>query len=149
MTLGLGPAVGEVNPADAWELLKTEPGAQLIDVRTAAEWSFVGVPDLTDLGKTLCCVEWAQYPDMSKNPRFAAQVIDELEGEVFGPLLFICRSGARSLRAAEAVSEAMSAAGKELVCLNVAEGFEGDLDPQSHRGAVNGWKTRGLAWRQS
>ena len=149
MNTGHSPAIGEVNPAGAWEILQSETRSVLIDVRTAAEWSFVGVPDLTDLGKTTVCVEWAQYPDMSKNPHFAEQVVSMLGDEVPGTVLFICRSGARSLRAAEAVSGYLSAAGKSVHCLNVAEGFEGDLDAAKHRGAKNGWKTRGLAWSQS
>lgn len=149
MVTGLGPGVGEVDPAEAWEILRSEPESVLIDVRTAAEWGFVGLPDLSELGKSLICVEWAQYPDMSRNPRFADLVMNELRGEVPDSLLFICRSGARSLHAARAVAAELSAAGKSARCLNVAEGFEGDLDEQRHRGSVNGWKTRGLAWRQS
>lgn len=149
METGLGSGIGEVNPAEAWDILKTEQGSVLIDVRTAPEWGFVGIPDLETLGNPLICVEWAQYPGMSPNPRFAEQVMEALGGEVPGKMLFICRSGARSMSAAKAVTAYLSAAGKESVCLNVAEGFEGDLSAQRHRGAVNGWKTRGLAWRQS
>lgn len=149
MTMGLGPGVGEVNPAEAWEILKSDPKSVLVDVRTTAEWGFVGLPDLSGLGKSLVCVEWAQYPNMSKNPLFAEQVMNELGGEVPSCVLFICRSGARSMHAARAVAAELSAAGNSVQCLNVAEGFEGDLDEQKHRGAVNGWKTRGLSWRQS
>lgn len=149
MKTGLGPQIGEVNPADAWEILQSDPKAQLIDVRTTAEWGFVGVPDVSDLGKSLVCVEWAQYPDMSRNPRFEQSVQEHLGSEVPGPLLFVCRSGARSLKAAQAITTHYLALGHAVECLNVAEGFEGDLDEQSHRGSRNGWKSRGLAWRQS
>ncbi len=146
---GVPPRIGSVNPSEAWDRLGQSPDAVLVDVRTQAEWSFVGVPDLTGLDKAPVCVEWAVYPDMSKNPRFVAALMEELGGTVPSEYYFLCRSGARSLRAAEAVAEYLSATGQEAACFNVAEGFEGDLDPQGHRGGRNGWKARGLAWRQS
>lgn len=141
--------VGELLPNDAWELLVQEPDSVLIDVRTRAEWGFVGVPDIAELGKSTVFVEWSQYPNMSINPRFAAEVIEQFGGKMPSHLLFICRSGARSLNAAYAVSDHLSQAGVTVPCINVAEGFEGDLDPAGHRGSLNGWKFRGLAWRQS
>lgn len=145
-----GPApIGTVNPSEAWDRLGQGRNAVLVDVRTRAEWSFVGVPDLTGLDRAPVCVEWAVYPDMSKNPRFVAALMEKLGGSVPSEFYFICRSGARSMRAAEAVAEYLSAAGQEAALFNVSEGFEGDLDPQGHRGDLNGWKARGLAWRQS
>ena len=149
MSTGNRPSVGEVLPADAWTILETDNNARLIDVRTQAEWSFVGVPDLSELGHTLICIEWAEFPGMSKNPRFADAVVEALGDEAPGPLLFLCRSGVRSLYSAEAVTAKYSQMGKAVECLNVKEGFEGDLNPNGHRGFHNGWKHRGLAWRQS
>ena len=144
-----GPRVGEVSPTDAWGILVEESAARLIDVRTRAEWGFVGVPDLEGAGQRPHFVEWARFPDMSLNPRFAEEVMEALGEVPGGPLLFLCRSGARSLRAAEAVATHLAENGVEVDCINVAEGFEGDLDPTGHRGSLNGWKARGLAWRQS
>ena len=145
-----GPAsVGSLNPLEAWDWLGQSRTAVLVDVRTWAEWTFVGVPDLTGLGKAPVCVEWAAFPDMSKNPRFVAALMEKLGGSAPSELLFICRSGVRSLKAAEAVAEHLSDCGQEAACFNVAEGFEGDLDALGHRGCQNGWKARGLAWRQS
>ncbi|MEL7461103.1 MAG: hypothetical protein AAFX45_00275 [Pseudomonadota bacterium] len=86
---------------------------------------------------------------MSTNPRFVADVQDALSGQWPETLLFICRSGVRSRYAAEAVAEALVPTGAATRCINVAEGFEGDLDLDNHRGRLNGWKARGLAWRQS
>ena len=149
MSTGARPHVGEVSPDEAWRILEEEADARLIDVRTRAEWGFVGVPDLQDLGSQTLFVEWASYPDMSINPRFAAEVMEALGGDTPGTLLFLCRSGARSLRAAYAVASHLEAEGANADCLNVAEGFEGDLDGDGHRGRMNGWKARGLAWRQS
>ena len=144
-----GGGIAQVTPTEAWDQLAKDPDAMLIDVRTQAEWGFVGVPDVSAIGKTLICVEWSQYPGMSKNPRFVEVVLDEIGQAPNGPLYFICRSGARSLHAAAAVSAHLAALGVHCDCINVAEGFEGDLDPQKHRGRLNGWRFRGLAWRQS
>ncbi len=149
MSTGLDPGIGEVLPTDAWNILDTEKSARLIDVRTQAEWNFVGVPDVSELDQTLICVEWASFPEMSKNPRFEEAVTGALGDTPPGKLLFLCRSGVRSLHAARAVSAWYSAQGQTVACFNVAEGFEGDLNTQARRGSRNGWKHRGLAWRQT
>lgn len=121
----------------------------LVDVRTRAEWGFVGTPDLTEVGRPLVLVEWATYPDMSVNPDFVSATLGEVGSALPEQFFFICRSGARSMKAATAFAEAMAASGHAVACFNVAEGFEGDLDADGHRGIQNGWKARGLAWRQS
>ncbi len=150
MTKDGAPAlVGELSPTEAWELLGDNPEAVLVDVRTQAEWGFVGVPDLAELGRSTVFVEWARLPDMSINPRFVAEMQSALGGAKPSHYLFICRSGARSMSAARAVAAHLAQAGEPVPCINVAEGFEGDLDPAGHRGGHNGWKARGLAWRQS
>ena len=149
MGTGGSPLVGEVDPTEAWRILSTEDNARLIDVRTRAEWGFVGVPDIGELDQTPLFIEWARFPDMSVNPAFAAELDSALAPGNPGPLLFLCRSGARSMQAAHSVAAHFAAQGREVHCLNVAEGFEGDLDALGHRGGHNGWKARGLAWRQS
>ena len=149
MSTGSRPSVAELLPNDAWAALKAEKDARLIDVRTAAEWTFVGCPDLSDLGHTLMKIEWAKYPDMSVNPTFANAVLEQLGTDNPGKLMFLCRSGVRSLYAAEAVTVKFAQIGQNVECYSVAEGFEGDKDEAGQRGARNGWKYRGLAWRQS
>jgi len=145
----MGGDVGQVNPDDAWSILKDQDAASLVDVRTHAEWSFVGVPDTGELGRPTHFIQWSSYPDMSVNPTFVAEVEKAIGSENPGTLLFICRSGARSMQAALAVTDHFAQKGVSVTCLNVAEGFEGDLDASGHRGRQNGWKARGLAWRQS
>jgi rhodanese-related sulfurtransferase len=138
---------GDLSTAEAWSLLEQEPKAQLIDVRTAAEWSFVGVPDLSSAGRDAFLVEWQSFPDMSVNPQFVdmvANAVRKAGAAEDTPLLFLCRSGARSRAAAIAMTRA--GFGKSY---NIAGGFEGDLDEQRHRGRRNGWKAQGLPWRQS
>jgi rhodanese-related sulfurtransferase len=138
---------GDVGVQDAWEALAADPSAVLIDVRTVAEWNFVGLPDLGSIGKSVLLVEWQRFPDMAVNPGFAGDLQEALADLGVGadaPLYFICRSGARSRSAAMAAT-----AGGFARAFNVAGGFEGALGPDRHRGCVDGWKASGLPWIQS
>jgi rhodanese-related sulfurtransferase len=132
---------GDVPPQEAYAALESDPAAVLVDVRTSAEWSYVGLPDLTGLGKRVLPVEWQRFPDGSVNERFLDQLRDAgvTEG---APIYFLCRSGVRSAAAAEAATRAGFGP-----AYNVADGFEGPLDGQGHR-SVSGWKVAGLPWRQ-
>lgn len=143
------PRVLELLPQEAWERLARDRDAVLVDVRTRAEWSFVGLPDLSALGCSVMLAEWRQWPDMSVDPAFATRLLDEFGVRLPSILMFICRSGVRSMEAALAVAEELASRGLSTDCANVAEGFEGDLDADGHRGISAGWKARGLAWRQS
>ena len=135
---------GDLGATDAWALLQSDPAAQLVDVRTVAEWSFVGLPDLAGIGRQVHCVEWQSYPSMAQNPSFVAQAGAAIGSRKDAPVLLLCRSGGRS----RAAAMAMTAAGY-MQAYNVAGGFEGDLDKNSHRGGANGWKAAGLPWRQT
>ena len=137
----------DVTPEESWSALSSEPGAALVDVRTAAEWSYVGLPDLTKLGKPLHRVEWQSFPSGEVNPAFAETLDAALKKEGASrdaPVFFICRSGARSASAAAAMTGAGYAR-----CYNVAGGFEGARDAEGHRGTVEGWKAANLPWVQS
>ena len=133
---------GDLRPTEAWELLKAEQAAQLVDVRTRPEWSFVGIPDLGSIGKKPILLAWQAYPAMQINPMFAEE-LGRTVSSPETPLLFICRSGTRS----RAAAETMTAAGYRR-CYNVAEGFEGQVDAEGHRGRKAGWKAAGLPWNQ-
>jgi rhodanese-related sulfurtransferase len=139
---------GDVSVTEAWRVLEANPRAVLVDVRTQAEWSFVGLPDLSPLGKQPLLLEWQSFPSMGANPSFAtelaARLVEELGAEAKEtPVLFLCRSGARSRSAAVALTAQGFHAAH-----NVAGGFEGDLDAERHRGHRNGWKASGLPWSQ-
>ena len=145
-TYEVSPAAGyagDVAPTTAWKILSENKDAILIDCRTRAEWNYVGLPDLETLAKKPALIEWQVFPSMQPNPEFVAALSGALADKE-APLLFICRSGARSAAAAKA----MSAAGYS-TCLNVADGFEGPLDAQAKRGTAGGWKAVGLPWRQT
>lgn len=134
---------GDVTPATAWKILSERSDAVLIDVRTRAEWNYVGLPDLETLAKKPALIEWQTFPTMQPNPDFVATLSSALPDKG-APLLFLCRSGARSAAAAKA----MTAAGYS-TCINVADGFEGPLDAKARRGEAGGWKAAGLPWRQT
>ena len=131
-----------VTPAEAFEALRTDPDAELVDVRTMPELMFVGFPDLGAAGKQLHAVEWQQFPAMAVNPGF----VEALRAKGLGPekhLYFLCRSGVRSVAAGNAALAAGQAA-----AFNILDGFEGAVDPEGHRGTTAGWKVSGLPWRQ-
>jgi rhodanese-related sulfurtransferase len=134
--------VENVAPAQTWEALQADEDAQLVDVRTDVEWTFVGLPDLKAAGKQTLLIPWQVYPTMQLNGLFeenlrAAGLTAEHK------IYFICRSGMRSMAAAEAARSA----GFPHV-FNVADGFEGPPDVEGHRGTTAGWKADGLPWRQ-
>ena len=137
-----GSYAGDVSPKEAWDILAKEPDAVLVDCRTDAEWSFVGLPDLSPVDKQVVLVPWQVFPSMGANPNFIEQVSAQ-GAKPDAPILFLCRSGARSRSAAIAAT----AAGFRKA-YNVADGFEGPHDGEKHRGQVAGWKASGLPWRQ-
>lgn len=136
-------------PEMVWNELETNDRSCLVDVRSKPEWTFVGVPDLSSIGRKVVFSEWVSYPEMEVNPSFIRQVSDEIESISPDTIFFICRSGVRSKAAARAFSSATEISEKTMRCMNVAEGFEGDLNRHLRRGHVNGWKYKNLPWRQT
>lgn len=139
---GEGSYAGDVDVDEAWRMLKDDPSAVLVDVRTNAEWNYVGVPDLSELSKDVKLIEWQGFPATGVNPAFVPECTAAIP-DTEAPVLFLCRSGARSRSAAIAMTEAGYAH-----CFNVSGGFEGPHDSDRHRGSVDGWKARGLPWVQ-
>ena len=133
---------GDISPKDAWDVLEKDPKAVLVDVRTHAEWAYVGLPEVSSLGKDLLMISWMLFPKGEVNSEFTDDLIDQVPDKN-ATILFLCRSGVRSIAAAKAATEAGFAKS-----YNVLEGFEGDKDPASHRGTVGGWKVKGLPWVQ-
>jgi rhodanese-related sulfurtransferase len=134
--LGL-PYSGALLPREAHRLAQEVPGARIIDVRTRAEWDWVGrIP-----GAVL--LEWNRYPGGALNGDFLQQ-LEHMIGKPPAPVMFVCRSGNRSHYAAAA-----AAAAGFPQCFNVLEGFEGDKDASGHRNTKGGWRAAGLPWEQS
>ena len=138
---------GDVSAVDAWRDLQTTADAALIDVRTAAEWAFVGLPALDAIGKAPLLVAWNEFPSGAQVPDFAGRLMAALAEAEIGPdapLYFLCRSGARSRSAAIVAT----AAGCRRA-YNIEQGFEGALDADRHRATSGSWKAEGLPWAQS
>jgi rhodanese-related sulfurtransferase len=107
---------GNVTPEQAWTVFSSGI-AELIDVRTGRELQRTGsVPNAPH-------IEWLLNTDMSQNPNFLRE-LDAIvnKGNV---VLFLCRSGKRSVAAAETATQA----GFRNV-FNILEGFEGDGNPR-------------------
>jgi rhodanese-related sulfurtransferase len=131
--LGLAYA-GALLPVEAQALMQA--GAKLVDVRTKPELLYVGrIPGAVAL-------EWQTYPGNRPNPEFLGELAAAVPKTQ--PVMFLCRSGARSHSAAEAATRE---GWRE--CYNVLEGFEGDKDAEQHRGSMGGWRKAGLPWIQS
>ena len=127
------PYAGALTPEEACEIWQLAPGARLVDVRTRAEWDWVGrIPGAEE-------IEWMSYPSNQPNENFLAQLKQSVDPEAL--VMFICRSGVRSHNAA---SLARHAGYSE--SYNVLEGFEGDKDASGQRGRIGGWRHAGLPW---
>jgi rhodanese-related sulfurtransferase len=129
---------GDISPDEAWA--KLEAGAILVDVRTEGEWAHIGVPDTKATQNDPLFIQWSLAGGIP-NARFVEQLKQQLKQQapdVEGrELVFLCRSGARSIAAAIAATDA------GYTSYNVLEGFEGEPDRHGER-TVNGWKNRGL-----
>jgi len=129
------PYEGALTPAEAHQVWQLAPGAKLVDVRTRAEWDWVGrVPGAVE-------IEWLSWPGSQPNPNFLNQLHQAVDPEAL--VMFLCRSGGRS----DAASKAAVGAGYRN-CYNILEGFEGDKDAKGQRNHIGGWRHAGLPWQQ-
>ncbi len=134
----------ELTPAAAWELLRSDHRAILIDIRSSMEFLFVGHP----VGAVH--IPWIDEPTWAVNPDFTTEVrklvlggavCDEEEG--CAPVILICRSGKRSKEAGNHLIES----GLTHI-YHINEGFEGELDDHHQRSTIGGWRFHGLPWEQ-
>lgn len=134
--------VPDASASEAYTVLQSDPNARLVDVRTRAEWAYVGLPDL-GLASDVLLVEWQTFPTMQVDVNFG-ETLERACPDRDAALYFLCRSGVRSLAAAREMRER----GYTRV-FNVRDGFEGPPNREGHRGTVAGWKASGLPWHQS
>lgn len=125
---------GDLSPRDAWA--KLEQGAILVDVRTEGEWAHIGIPDTKATENDPLFIQW-NFAGGIPNTSFIEQLTQQAPEADGTELVFLCRSGQRSIAAAIAATQAGYTA------YNVLEGFEGEPDRYGER-TVNGWKNRGL-----
>jgi rhodanese-related sulfurtransferase len=131
------PQLQHLKPKETWEFLQTTSDAIFVDVRMEIESMYVGRPIGT------INIPWYEYPDFEANPEAFAAAVRQEVASLDQPVVLICRSGARTLNAAQALLDQ----GFTRV-INVLHGFEGDLDDSDHRSTVNGWRFDGLPWGQ-
>lgn len=129
--------IKNLNPVEAWRFIQDNPASVLVDVRTRLEYSYVGHP------RGALHIPWKEAPDWTVNHNFVADMQKQV-AEKDTPVLLLCRSGQRSLAAANALQEA-----GYTNLVNIDEGFEGPLDEHKHRGTLGGWRYHGLPWEQS
>lgn len=134
---------GDLVIPEAWDILKQQPDACLIDVRTSEELIFTGAPWLDEINKELIHIPWRFFPNMELNTSFGETIQQNIPNSAL-ILLFICRSGGRSREAAMYTTKL----GYEN-CYNIVNGFEGEPDNNHHRGTLMSWKAYGLPWRQA
>jgi rhodanese-related sulfurtransferase len=125
---------GDLTPQEAWA--KLEQGAILVDVRTEGEWAHIGIPDTKATENDPLFIPWT-FPGGIPNPDFITALSQQAPEDHGMELVFLCRSGQRSIAAAIAATQA------GFTSYNVLEGFEGEPDRYGER-TVNGWKNRGL-----
>ncbi len=141
-------SVIQINPAEAFELLKNDSLSVLVDVRTFEEFNFVGTANPAEFGNRMILLPWQLMPTMEVNESFEEQLTKETQ-KLFGDkfeeakIIFLCRTGARSYQAAN-----NSLMNGYQNCYNLSHGFEGDFNELGQRGKVNGWKADSLPWRQ-
>lgn len=128
--------IENLTPPECWQLLQQDATAVMVDVRTKLEHVYVGHP----LGAVH--IPWKEAPSWEVNPDFVADV-QKLVSDTNAPILLLCRSGQRSLAAAQALEQVGYTR-----LINIVDGFEGPLDKNNHRGNIGGWRFCGLPWEQ-
>lgn len=136
--------VSEISPLEAYDILRADKRAILLDVRSKMEFDYVGHPEGS------INVPWQNPPNWQLNANFLDEVKLSVKQHVPDQqpeetlILAMCRSGKRSLDAATYLKES----GFNKV-INIVEGFEGDLDANKRRGNINGWRYHNLPWEQT
>lgn len=135
-------SINNITAEKAWILLLKNDDSILIDVRTKEEWQNIGKPkvDLNASGLDnglnpikLLLISWRILPNMSINLNFEKSLCQYVKAKD-KPLLFICRSGGRSLEAANFLYSIGFSR-----CYNIIDGFEGNS-------LGLGWKLSNLPW---
>lgn len=131
----------EIEPFEAWDLLRDDPRAVLVDVATVTERAEDGVPDLTSLGREAVLLPVRIGPGATVDPHFVPALLARLVPGQHRPV-FVCRLGVRSLAAALAAREAGFAD-----AVSIAGGMMGPEASDGRRATLMGWRAGGLPWR--
>ena len=135
--------------SDAYKALQADPSIVFIDVRTQAEFSYVGHPDPVDqnipwnfLTDTYNAKSGAYNGQSNKNFLKDVEALMAREGKgKDDPIFLICRSGSRSAAAVNTLTKA-----GYTKAYNVVDGFEGGTDKGTGHRTVEGWRHDDLPW---
>ncbi|MBE9504120.1 MAG: rhodanese-like domain-containing protein [Proteobacteria bacterium] len=131
---GVEPA--GIDSKEAYKMVMENPkDAFIVDVRTRAEYEFVGHPDLPN---GVPNIPLKFYPGWKVNANFVKNAEERYSKDV--TLIMLCRSGGRAKVAAKLLLDA----GFKKV-LYMTDSFEGSKDEKGHR-TVSGWKVNGLPY---
>jgi len=139
-------------PKEAPRFIKAQKGKVLfVDIRTRAEAQFLGMADGVDALVPYVefqefMTDWDEKRGFYKLEPFS-DFVPELERRMKAkgltkndPIVFICRAGERSSRAADLLADL----GYTRV-YTIVYGYEGELSEKGRRN-LNGWKNSGLPW---
>jgi rhodanese-related sulfurtransferase len=163
-------AFTDIEPEDANDMLAYNPNTYILDVRTPAEWSWVGHPGKDKCGngdfleqptRRVINIPWVVWEYVPQNEEYGEapnKFFDEEVVRQFSPgdtIIIMCRSGGKSVSAANELEAPTHPACKRLEELgfydvyNMLEGFEGGKDEYGYRTLEAGWKNKGLPYNFS
>ena len=88
-----------IKATDAFDFLSKKDNSHLIDTRSDIEWKSTGIPDLSSINKEINLINWGPVLDQIFFEQYKNFLLTSFNKN--DNLLFICRSGSRSLMAAQ------------------------------------------------
>ena len=88
-----------IKAIDAFDFLSKKANSHLIDTRSDLEWKTTGIPDLSSINKEVNLINWGPVLDQTFFEQYKNFLLTSFNKN--DNLLFICRSGSRSLMAAQ------------------------------------------------
>ena len=88
-----------IKASDAFDILTKKLNSHLIDTRSDLEWKTTGIPDLLSINKETYLINWGPVLDQIFFEEYKKFLLTRFNQK--DSLFFICRSGSRSLMAAQ------------------------------------------------
>lgn len=143
-----------VDAVETYEMMQKDPSVILVDVRTPAEWQFVGYTPMAQIMIPSVKFDFSEMDD--KKPRYKDVVnenfVSEFEAKLFdigadkeSTFVIMCRSGATR---AQPAAKMLDQYGYKNVYI-MTDGFEGGKSKTGeHKGyrLKAGWKYNGFPW---
>ena len=87
-----------IKATNAFDFLSKKVDSHLIDTRSDVEWKTTGIPDLSSINKETNLINWGPVLDQTFFEQYKKFLLTSFNQK--DSLFFICRSGSRSLMAA-------------------------------------------------